>query len=590
MFDGDDIGLVGPAYTAPMLLQDAETCINYFVQLDKNPKAKMPFALLGAPGLAPVISTFVPGAVRGAWVLPGNTQCIFVVTSLVYVASIITPATQSSIAQFSITHVGDLSTSTGRVVIRDNGTLFNGLGGYAVLVDGQFGYFYQLSGAPKTVTFGGNLTVGTHTISFPVGVLVPNYLIVANNAVLTDSAGAIGTTNITAISFTANTVTMQALAASNQTADTFSLTIPAFGKLTDPAFLAASRVAFIEGWLIFNQVGTRTFFTNAPVPYTLTFAGAFYALKDSSTDNLVTLFENNRELWLIGEKTTEVWYNAGGVNFPFSRLPGIGPQIGCSAQHSIARTGPDLCWLAQNEQGQNIVVKTNQYSYDIISNHAIANAIASYPQVGDAIGDCYQEIEHVMFVLTFPTADVTWCCDLTLLQETQGEFGWWQRLSWDSSTGTYHRHIGNCFVNFANLRLWGDYQTGQIHRQDRSIYTDNGAILRAQRRAPHVWNPRKRKRIFQASLQIEFTPGVGLASGQGSDPQAMIRWSDDGGFTWNGEVQAPIGKTGQTRNRAMVWQLGEARDRVYEVNVSDPIPRDIVGATLFGEAEDSEGS
>lgn len=579
-FEGADIGFVGPSYQAPMLLQDAETCINWFVELDKNPKAKMPLALLGAPGLSAVISTFVTGPVRGAWVLPGNTACIFVVANAAYVASVTTPATQNSIAQFSVLQVGLLNTNNGRVVIRDNGALFNGLGGYAVLVDGQFCYFYQLSGTSKTVTFTGNLTIGTNTISFPVGQLVPNYLIVSNNGILTDSAGAIVGSTITAISFTANTITISAFASSNQTADTFTLNIPAFGQITDPAFLAASRIAFIEGWLIFNQVGTRTFFTNAPVPYSLTFAGAFYALKDSSTDNLVTLFENNRELWLIGERTSEVWYNAGGVNFAFSRLPGIGPQIGCSAQHSIMRLGTDLAWLAANENGQNIIVKTNQYSYDRISNHAIETALSSYPQVSDTLGDCYEDIGHVMGFFTLPTADTTWVYDVSTEM-------WWQRLSWNSNTGTYHRHIGNVFVNFANLRLWGDYQTGQIHQQSRSFYTDNGAVLRAQRRTPHVWERETRKRIFYSNLQVEFTPGVGLQTGQGSDPQALIRWSDDGAVSWENEIWAPIGKIGETKNRAVVQQIGgDSRNRTFEVNVSDPVPRDIIGATLFGEGEE----
>lgn len=580
-FEGADIGFVGPSYQAPMLLQDAETCINWFVELDKNPKAKMPLALLGAPGLQAVISTFLTGPVRGAWVLPGNMQCIFVVANKAYVATVTTPATQNSIAQFSVLNVGTLLTNNGRVVIRDNGVLFNGLGGYAVLVDGQYGYYYQLSGASKTVTFAGNLTLGSNVISFPVGVLVPNYLIVGTNCTLTDSAGGIVSTTIASISFTANTITLNTTASSNQTADTFSLTIGVFGQITDPAFLPASRNAFIEGWLIFNQVGTRTFFTNAPVPYSMTFAGAFYALKDSSTDNLVTLYENNRELWLIGERTSEVWYNSGGVNFAFSRLPGIGPQIGCSAQHSIMRLGTDLAWLAANENGQNIIVKTNQYSYERISNHSIENALSSYPQVSDCLGDCYEDIGHVMGFFTLPTADTTWVYDVSTDM-------WWQRLSWNSATGTYHRHIGNCFVNFANLRLWGDYQTGQIHQQSRSFYTDNGAVLRAQRRTPHVWSPETRKRIFYSNLQVEFTPGVGLQTGQGSDPQAMIRWSDDGAVSWEFEIWAPIGKIGETKNRAVVQQIGgDSRNRTFEVNFSDPTPRDIIGATLFGEGEEA---
>lgn len=588
MFEGSDIGFCGPAYEAPMLLQDAERCINWFLEVDKNPKAKMPFALLGAPGLNPIIST-VAGAVRGAWVLPGNLTALFVVGSAVYLATVTSSATQNQIAQFSVAQVGTLLTASGRVVIRDNGVLFplTGLGGYAVLVDGQFGYFYRIAGA-GTVTFTGNLTIGTPTISFSVGQLVPNNLIISSGAI-TDSGGLIPSTTIQSISFTANTITLNANATNNATGDTFTLAIPKFGQILDPAFLGSDRIIFIEGWLGFNQPGTRTFYTNAPMPYTMTFAGAFFALKDSSSDNLITHFENNREWWLVGERTSEVWYNAGGTNFAFQRLPSVGPQIGCSAKHSITRLGPNLAWLAQNEQGQNIVVMTQQYGWVQISNHAIENAISSYPQVSDAIGDCYEDRGHIMYVLTFPTADVTWCLDLTVWELTQGAMGWWQRLSWNPTTGTYHRHLGNCFVNFANIRMWGDYQSGQIYQQDRTFYTDGALPLRAQRRTPHVWSREDRNRIFQASLQVEFTPGVGLQTGQGQTPQAMIRWSDDGGQSWGGEVWAPIGAAGVTRDRAMVFQIGEARDRVYEVNVSDPIPRDIIGATLYGERQEQNG-
>lgn len=586
MFEGSDIGFCGPAYEAPMLLQDAERCINWFLEVNKNPKAKMPYALLSAPGLNPIIST-ITGAVRGAWVLPGNLTALFVVGNLCYLATVTTQANQTQIAQFSLTQVGTLLTNAGRVVIRDNGVLFNGLGGYAVLVDGTYGYFYRMAGA-GSVTFTGNLTSGQPTITFSVGQIVPFYLIVSSGTI-SDANGFIPVTTIQSISFTANTITLNASATSNSTGDTFTLQIPQFGQILDPAFLGASRVAFIEGWLLFNQPGTRTFYTNAPVPYTLTFAGAFYALKDSSTDNLITLMENNREAWLVGERTSEVWFDSGGTSFAFSRLPGVGPQMGCSAQHSICRVGANLCWLAQNEQGQNLVVMTNQYSVIRISNHGVENALSSYPLVSDAIGDCYEDRGHIIYVLTFPTADVTWCFDLTVWEDTDGQAGWWQRLSWDSMAGVYHRHRGNCFVNFANLRLWGDYQTGQIHQQDRTFYTDAGNPLRAQRRTPHIWSREDRNRIFQASLQVEFKAGTGLQTGQGSIPQAMIRWSDDGGQTWGNEVWALIGAAGETRDRAMVFQIGEARDRVYEVNVSDPISRDIIGATLFGERQEKNG-
>lgn len=586
-FEGDDFGFCGPAYEASNINQDAQRLINWMIEVDRSEGSKEPIGLLGTPGLNPIISTFVAGPVRGSWVLPGNQQCIFVVSNIVYVATVTTPATQTTIAQFSTAQVGTLLTNNGRVVIRDNGPLFNGLGGYAVLVDGQFGYFYQLTGTSKTVTFTGNVSSGSPTISFTGGALVPSTLIVSSGTI-TDSLAAVpNATTITSISFTLNTVTLSNPAASSQTGDTFTLNIPAFGQILDPAFLGADRVAFIEGWLIFNQPGTRTFYTNAPVAYTLTFAGAFYALKDAFTDNLNTLFEQNRELWLIGDTRSEVWFNSGGANFAFSRLPGIGPRIGCAAKHSIAQVGPEYCWLGRiGEQGENVIVMTNQYSWVRVSNHAIEHAIASYPLVSDAIADSYEEDGHLIYQITFPTADVTWCLDVTTWEATQGKMGWFQRLSWNTNTGTYHRHQANTMVNFADVRMVGDYQTGQIHQQSRQYYTDAGNVLRCQRRTPHVWSRRNRKRAFFSSLQIEFKAGVGLQTGQGSNPQCMLRWSDDGAQSWGGEMWAPIGLAGDTLNRAMWFQLGAARDRVWEANYSDPTPRDIIGATLFGEAEE----
>lgn len=577
-YEGADFGLVGSAYEAPMLLQDAQRLINWYCEIDAEKDAKEPIALLGCPGLNPILSTQT-GPVRGLWVLPGGSTALAVVGATVYLITMTVPATQSSIAQFSTAVVGTLNTNSGPVCIRDNGAIFGGLGGYAVIVDGTYGYLYRLSGA-GTATTTVTTTAGSNVVTFTGS---PNYQFICG-ATVSDSGGAIpaGTT-ITGVSYNALTLTLSANAtATISTSDTLTATLPAFQQITDPAWLPADRVAFIEGWLIFNNTQTRTFFTTAPVPYTVSFAGAFYALKDSSTDNLVTLYENNRELWLIGERTSEVWFNQGGANFAFSRLPGVGPQIGCSAKHSITRMGPALVWLARNEQGENMVVATNQYTWERISTHAIEHAISGYPYVSDAIGYAYEEEGHMFYVLTFPTADVTWVFDATTKM-------WHQRASWDSTAGVYHRHRSNCYMNMQDLRLVGDYQTGQIHQMSRQVYTDAGNILRCQRRTPHVWSRENRQRVFMAAIQVEFTPGVGLQTGQGANPQAMLRWSNDGGFSWGNEHWTSIGLVGQTRNRATWRRLGRARDRVFELNFTDPVPRDIVGATLWAQGEANEG-
>lgn len=589
---GRDLGFIGPAYQAPMILQDAETCINFYCEVAESANAKMPVALLGCPGLNEVANTGVTGAVRGCWVLPGSQEALFCVDDKVGVMSITVPATQTSIPQYSASIIGTVLTNSGAATFRDNGALFGGAGGFAVMVDGQYGYYCLLDGngnytsTSRTVTFTGSIASGSPTITLGPGAAIPYGLVITPNATITDTSGYSNGLTLTGVDFNALTLAMSGNATGSATNTTITITIPSFGQITDPAFLPASRVAFVEGWLVFSETNTRTFFSTAATPYTLLFDGGFYALKDSSSDNLVTLYENNRELWLVGERTSEVWYNAGNANFPFLRIPAVGPQIGCAATNSITRMGTTLCWLARNEQGQNIVVQTNQYSWERISNHGIEDAIAKYPVVSDAIGYCYEEDGHLFYVLTFPTADVTWVFD--------AQTGFWhQRLSF--SGGVFHRHRSNCFMDFGDVRIVGDYQNGLFYQMSRSFYSDNGAPLIAQRRTGPVWSNRgsmnffgntSRKRIFHGWIQIEFTPGVGLQTGQGSNPQAMLRWSDDGGFTWSNEHWASIGAAGETKNRAIWRRLGRARDRVYELTYSDPTVRDIIGATVFYEDED----
>jgi hypothetical protein len=72
--------------------------------------------------------------------------------------------------------------------------------------------------------------------------------------------------------------------------------------------------------------------------------------------------------------------------------------------------------------------------------------------------------------------------------------------------------------------------------------------------------------------------GVGLADGQGSSPQIMLSWSDDGGKTWGNERWASAGRIGEYRHRVRWYRLGAFRQRVLRVQVSDPVPITIAAA------------
>ena len=111
-------------------------------------------------------------------------------------------------------------------------------------------------------------------------------------------------------------------------------------------------------------------------------------------------------------------------------------------------------------------------------------------------------------------------------------------------------------------------------------YTDAGWPLLAKRRAPHVWDKGQRGRVFMESLQLDFNVGQAPASGMGSNPRCKLRISRDGGHTFGDPIYAPMGQIGEYRTRTMYRKLGWGRDNVVDIEVIDPVNRDLVGATL----------
>jgi hypothetical protein len=143
-------------------------------------------------------------------------------------------------------------------------------------------------------------------------------------------------------------------------------------------------------------------------------------------------------------------------------------------------------------------------------------------------------------------------------------------------------------MTFNNQIIVGDYENGNLYALDLNTYQDNGDIqkwLRSWRPIPE--NQNTLVRTAQHGLQLLCESGVGLNDGQGSDPQVMLRWSDDGGHTWSSEHWTQMGRIGQYGFRAFWRRLGmtlKLRDRVYEVSGTDPVKIIITGANLLVSA------
>ena len=375
---------------------------------------------------------------------------------------------------------------------------------------------------------------------------------------------------------------------------------------TDGAFQGADIVDIVDNYFVYNDPNTQRWAaSNILSPITPALP---YGNKDGAPDNLVSIIVDHREVYLMGEESSEVWVDAGTFPFPFQRIPGTSTQHGIVAMFSVSRLGNSFAYLSRNIRGQSQVMLMEGYIPKRISNHAVENTLVNQ-YVEDAVSFTYQLEGHEVYVISFPTIDLTWAFDITTSM--------WHKWLWCDNNNQYHRCRANCSAVFQNMVLVGDWQNGQIYELDPNNYTDNGQNVRRLRRAPHLVTDLQRQ--YFEELQIQFQPGVGVIgattpngifyqnliitadqtftignfdtiiigvpnqiypSQTQSNPQAMLRWSSDGGSTWSREYWVGIGQIGKYKNRAIWRRMGWARDRVYEVVVTDPVKAVIVSSNL----------
>jgi hypothetical protein len=660
-----EFGFVGPSYEAPSIYQESQECINFFPEIDplKEGGVRGVVALYPTPGLT-LEAVLNNAEVRNMRTLSGGTQMVVVCGPYVYVFT----------SNLSATVVGILNSSTGRVGISDNGI-------NAYIVDGVYRYTWRIS-SPANAVFTGSISgttltvtqvssgtitahqsltgigitaetvitalgtgtggTGTYTINLSQTVAAETMTSAAVGArftatiagtTLTVSAVASGTIylgqTIQGVGLTVGTI-ITALGTGSGATGTYTISTAHtivtgitmyalnFSVLpsSDGAFSGGTSVDIVDNYFVYNNPGTQQWGSSDLLSTIST--STSYAFKDGAPDKLVALIVDHREVYLMGEASSEVWTDVGSVPFPFQRIPGTSTQHGIAAQFSVARLGNSFAYVSRNNRGQAQIMQMQGYIPQRISTHAVENTLTNQ-YIDDAISYTYQLEGHEIYVTTFPTLNLTWAYDATTTM--------WHKWLGMASDGTYMRHWSNCSASFQGLVLVGDYSNGKIYSLSKQNYTDNGTNVRRLRRAPHLVTDFQRQ--YFDELQIQFQPGVGTTGlfvpqisysrtillqtpytitstailtipfdqqdiiGDSipfdstittTNPKAMLRWSNDGGSTWSKEYWVSIGQLGRFKNRAIWRRLGMARDRVFEVSISDPVNAVIVSANLKSSA------
>jgi hypothetical protein len=332
-------------------------------------------------------------------------------------------------------------------------------------------------------------------------------------------------------------------------------------RITDVDYPASSTCAFLNGYFLVQKTDSAEWFISALYDGT-SWDALDFATAESDPDNLVRIMADNGMVLLFGDKTTEFWGDSGAADFPFARIGAAAIEWGLAARWSLCKFMDSLIFLRKNRLGAVQVCVMAGTTALPVSNEEVDYNLSTYSSLENATAFTYMASGHPFYQLNIPSAGVSWLYD----GKTKG----WSRVGSEDE-----RDRGEIQTNFLNRSYVSDYENGKLYLLDKDNFTEDGATIARQFVSRHVKNGNW---LSISQLWLEMEPGVGLQTGQGSDPQIMLQISRDGGSTWGPEVWRSIGAVGEYKWRALWNRIGRARDFVFKFRVTDPVKTVFIAA------------
>lgn len=383
---------------------------------------------------------------------------------------------------------------------------------------------------------------------------------VTSSLVVTDVGGAISGTGYTPMSDNGSQLCIV-----NSVNGYIYSTTAGFQVISDINFHPARSVTFYDNYFLFDWIGTNKFFCSNSLDGT-TYTGTDFGAAEVSPDFVLSLVNQQENLLVFGQSTIETWYDAGTINFPFLRVNGGTIERGCAAGLTPVKEDNSVFFL-----GDDLVFyRLNGTSLVRTSTHAVEQAFQTYATVSDAYTYSYTFEGHKFIHIVFPSANANWVYDISTDL-------WHERESWDPFNNNYKRWRGNCVIEAFGKVLVGDAYSGSVGYLDATTFTEFGNTMQAILTGPPLQDDRAR--IFISLFELDVESGVGLNSGQGSDPQIMMDYSRDGGRTFiNLQTYNSLGKIGEYLHRCRWFRLGQSRQWTLRVIITDPVKRVILSA------------
>lgn len=302
----------------------------------------------------------------------------------------------------------------------------------------------------------------------------------------------------------------------------------------------------------------------------VTWNSSAFFVAEQSADSISSIIVSNGFAWLFGDRSYEVHEPTGLSTDPFDLMDSTTNSIGCNSD--TTEIGDIIFFLGTAQVGTQQIFMTKGFSAVPISTVAIEGRLADFVSKGkdlsDVKVDSYSQAGHLFVVFTFIGANYTIVYDLTTNL-------WHQRARYDNTTPSLDRSDYFYYNEFDNNIITGA-PNGKLLSLDVNTYDEydeaNGTRpLVMEYTAPVYWDSLNKISIVE--FMIDINTGYEYLY---NDPKVIIESSRDGGYTFRNSRFYDIAGNVTLRVR----KLGMSREHVIRMRISDPIPRQILGARI----------
>lgn len=296
-----------------------------------------------------------------------------------------------------------------------------------------------------------------------------------------------------------------------------------------------------------------------------------FAAASQYSGNIIAVDKLAGNLLTFSQRHLQFWQNAATSPFPFQPILSAAVEYGLEAIWCRSHIDNSLIYLAHNPQGTVQVARVIGYTVEIISTPDLEQILNSWSTVSDMVSMAYVVNKHPIFQMTSPSQRRSFIYDCLsgIWSETQ------------TGLAIQDRHTGNLATYYAGNTLVSDYAQGIVYQLSDTTYTDNGAPIIRELVTRHANQDHNEFEIDE--VYLDFETGVGINSGQGSDPVVSLEVSKDNGRNFGTPRTASIGKMGKYNTEVFFRRFGSARDFVFRLRVTDPVKFAVTTAAISAD-------